>query len=324
MRILFVGGTGVISFACSRACLARGDELSLLTRGLSRNPLPSGSRHLQADLNQTDQVAALLKDESFDCVVNWIAYTPADVQRDLALFRDKTAQYVFISSASAYAKPPQLPVVESHPIPNPYWDYAHQKILCEQWLHESSREDAFPVTIVRPSHTYDATKVPLRGGTTALHRLLSGKPVIVHGDGTSLWTLTHHTDFAQGLLGLLGNAEAIGQTYHITSDEVLTWDQIYQTMADAAGVKADLFHLPSDIIMRYDREWGAGLLGDKAYSMVFDNSKIRGLTPSFRAQVPFTQGAREILAWYQTDERHQKIDHHLDATMCARIYPGAL
>ena len=168
---------------------------------------------------------------------------------------------------------------------------------------------------MRPSHTYDATKVPLRGGVTALHRLLKGKPVIVHGDGTSLWTLTHHTDFARGFVALLGNPEAVGQTYHITSDEVLTWDQIYHTMAEAAGVEANLFHLASETILQYDQEWGEGLLGDKAYSMVFDNSKIKDLNPSFQAQIPFAQGAREILTWYESDKQHQVIDSHLDATM---------
>ncbi len=315
MKILFVGGTGVISLACSKAVLARGDELTLLNRGVSGNPLPQGSQHLQADINQPDQVAALLKGRTFDCVVDWIAYTPADVQRDMALFRDKTSQYVFISSASVYAKPPQLPVVESHPIDNPFWDYAHQKILCEAWLNEASQKSGFPVTIVRPSHTYDATKVPLRGGVTTLHRLLNEKPVIVHGDGTSLWTLTHHTDFARGFVELLGNAKAVGQTYHITADEVLTWNQIYQTMAQAAGVEAKLFHLSSETILGYDQEWGEGLLGDKAYSMVFDNSKIKALNPSFQAQVPFSQGAREILAWVKSDEQHQAIDRQLDATM---------
>ncbi|MFC1765737.1 SDR family oxidoreductase [Planctomycetota bacterium] len=319
MKILFIGGTGVISLACSQACLARGDQLTLLNRGLSPN-LPQDCRHLQADINQTEHVAALLKEETFDCVVDWIAYTPADLQRDHALFREKTSQYLFISSASVYAKPPQLPIVETHPIGNPYWDYAHNKILCEQWLHQAYQETGFPITIVRPSHTYDATKIPLRGGATSLHRLLAGKPVIVHGDGTSLWTLTHHRDFAQGFLGLLGNADTVGQTYHITSDEVLTWNQIYQTMAQAAGVEANLFHLSSETILRYDREWGEGLLGDKAYSMVFDNSKIKEITPFFRAQVPFAQGAQEILAWYQADTRHQEMDSNLDATMDHMIH----
>ena len=315
MKILFIGGTGVISLACSKAVLARGDELYILNRGVSSQRLPQGCQHLQADINQADQVAALLKGKTFDCVVDWIAYTPADVQRDIALFRDKTSQYVFISSASAYAKPPQLPVVESHPTGNPFWDYAHQKILCEAWLNEASQTNGFPVTIVRPSHTYDATKIPLRGGATALKRLLNGKPVIVHGDGTSLWTLTHHTDFARGFVALLGHTGAVGQTYHITSDEVLTWDQIYQTMAQAAGVEANLFHLSSETILRYDQEWGDGLLGDKAYSMVFDNSKIKALNPSFQSQVPFAQGAQEILTWFQSDTQHQAIDSHLDATM---------
>ncbi|MCF7976156.1 MAG: SDR family oxidoreductase [Phycisphaerae bacterium] len=315
MKVLFVGGTGVISLACSQAVLARGDELYLLNRGRSGNPLPQGSRHLQADINDADQVTALLRGKTFDSVVNWIAYTPADVERDIALFRDKTSQYVFISSASVYAKPPALPIVESHATGNPFWAYAHNKILCEASLHEASRNAGFPVTIVRPSHTYDATKIPLRGGVTALQRLLTGKPVIVHGDGTSLWTLTHHTDFARGFLALLGHAEAVSQTYHITSDEVLTWNQIYQIMAQTAGVTADLFHLSSESILQYDQEWGEGLLGDKAYSMVFDNSKIKGLNPSFQAQVPFAQGAREILTWFQSDKQHQQIDRHLDATM---------
>ena len=315
MKILFIGGTGVISSACSNVVLAQGHELYLLNRGVSGNPLPQGCQHLQADINQPDQVAALLKGKTFDSVVNWIAYTPADVKRDMDLFKDKTSQYVFISSASAYAKPPALPVVESHPIANPFWDYAHQKILCEQWLNQVRQKQGFPVTIVRPSHTCDASKVPLRGGVTALHRLLHGKPVIVHGDGTSLWTLTHHTDFARGFVGLMGNNEAVGQIYHITSDEVLTWDQIYQIMAKAAGVEAKLFHLASETILTYDQEWGEGLLGDKAYSMVFDNSKIKAITPSFQAQIPFAQGAQEILAWFQSDPQHQVIDPQLDATM---------
>ncbi|MCP4453499.1 MAG: SDR family oxidoreductase [Planctomycetes bacterium] len=315
MKILFVGGTGVISSACSKAVLAQGHELTLLNRGVSDNPLPQGGRHLQADINQTDQVTALLKGKTFDCVVDWIAYTPADVQRDMALFQDKTSHYVFISSASVYAKPPALPVVESHPTGNPFWDYAHQKILCEAWLNEATQSNGFPVTIVRPSHTYDATKIPLRGGVTTLQRLLTGKPVIVHGDGTSFWTLTHHTDFARGFVPLLGHTDAADQTYHITGDEVLTWDQIYHTMAEAAGVAANIFHLSSETILKYDQEWGEGLLGDKAYNMVFDNSKIKALNPSFETQVPFAQGAQEILSWFQSDPKHQVIDTHLDTIM---------
>ncbi len=315
MKILFIGGTGVISSACSKAVLAQGHELTLLNRGASDNPLPQGSRHLKANINHTDQVTGLLKGKTFDCVVDWIAYRPTDVQRDMALFSGKTSQYVFISSASVYAKPPRLPVVESHPTQNPFWDYAHQKIRCETWLNEAAQKSEFPVTIVRPSHTYDATKIPLRGGATTLHRLLKGKPVIVHGNGESLWTLTHHTDFARGFVPLLGDPQALGQTYHITSDEILTWNQIYQTMAKVAGVEANLCHLPSETILRYDQEWGEGLLGDKAYSMVFDNSKIKDLTPSFQAQVSFAQGAQEILTWFQSDKQHQTIDPHLDAKM---------
>ncbi len=315
MKILFIGGTGVISSACSKAVLAQGHELTLLNRGVSNNPRPQGCRYCKADINQMDQVTALLRGMTFDCVVDWIAYTPADVQRDISLFRDKTSQYIFISSASVYAKPPVMPVLESHPTENPFWDYAHQKILSEAWLNEAAHKNEFPVTIVRPSHTYDATKIPLRGGATTLQRLLEGKPVIVHGDGTSLWTLTHHADFARGFVALLGNPKAVDQTYHITSDEVLTWNQIYKTMAQTAGVKANLFHLASESILQYDREWGEGLLGDKAYNMVLDNSKIKALNPSFQSKIPFAQGAREILAWFQSDPQHQIIDRDLDATM---------
>jgi len=315
MNILFIGGTGVISRACTQACLERGDKVFLLNRGESPNAIPPECHHFQADIQQVEHVNALMKDHHFDCVVDWIAYTPAHIERESALFRGKTDQYIFISSASIYAKPPRLPIQETHPIHNPYWEYAHNKILCEQTLQRMDDEEAFPFTIVRPSHTYDATKIPLRGGVTSLQRLLTGKPVIVHGDGTTLWTLTHHRDFAQGFVGLLGHPEALGQTYHITSDEVLTWNQIYHIMAQTAGVEAHLFHLASETILQYDKEWGDGLLGDKAHNMVFDNSKIKQLNPSYEAQIPFAQGAREILDWYQSDSSHQRIDLNLDTLM---------
>ncbi|HHJ06680.1 MAG TPA: NAD-dependent epimerase/dehydratase family protein, partial [Anaerolineae bacterium] len=249
-------------------------------------------------------------------VVNWVAYTPEHIETDLELFRGKTGQYIFISSASAYQTPPSsLPVTESTPLDNPFWDYSRAKIACEDRLLQAYREEKFPMTIVRPSHTYDQTKLPVYGGYTTIARMRQGKPVIVHGDGTSLWTLTHHDDFAPGFVGLLGNQQAIGQAYHITTDEVLTWNQIFTLLAQAAGVEATLLHIPSEFIAAFDAEWGAGLLGDKAHSMLFDNSKIKRLVPNFAPAIPFSRGAKEIIAWYNVNPAQQKVNESLDRRM---------
>jgi nucleoside-diphosphate-sugar epimerase len=221
---------------------------------------------------------------------------------------------VFISSASAYQTPPsRVPVTESTPLRNPYLQYSRDKIACEELLRAAYRDDGFPATIVRPSHTYDKTNVPLHGGWTALARMRQGKPVIVHGDGTSLWTLTHHKDFAQGFVPLLGHPRTLGESFQITSDDVLTWDQITHALAAAAGAEADIVHVPSDVIAAADPVWGATLLGDKAHSMVFDNAKLRGVVPGYRAVIPFEQGAREIVAWYDEDRSRQRIDAGVDA-----------
>jgi nucleoside-diphosphate-sugar epimerase len=249
-------------------------------------------------------------------VVDFVAFTPDHVRADLELFRGRTGQYVFISTASAYQTPPsRLPVTESTPLRNPYWQYSRDKIACEDLLVAEYRAGGFPATIVRPSHTYDATKTVLSGGWTSLNRMLTGKPVIVHGDGTSLWTVTHHTDFARAFVPLLGHPRTLGEAFHITSDDVLTWDQIAYALGAALGVTPRLVHVPSDVIAAHDPEWGAGLLGDKAHSMVFDNSKVKSLVPGWRAVVPFERGAREIAAWYTEEPSRQVVDEKLDALM---------
>jgi nucleoside-diphosphate-sugar epimerase len=322
MKVLFIGGTGVISSACARLALERGIELYLLNRGQSTRPLPKGARHLRGDIRRPDQAAGLIGDQVFDAVVDWIAFTPAHIEADLELLRGKTGQFVFISSASAYQTPPaSLPVTESTPLDNPYWEYSRNKIACEQRLMQAYRQEKFPVTIVRPSHTYDQTLLPMHGGYTMVDRMRKGKPVIVHGDGTSLWVLTHHADFARGFVGLLGNSHAIGDAFQITSDEWLNWNQIYNLLAQAAGVEPRLVHVPSELIAAYDPVWGAGLLGDKSCSMVFDNSKIKRVVPDFVASIPFAQGAREIIRWYDADPARRQVDQAFDAII-ERILAG--
>jgi nucleoside-diphosphate-sugar epimerase len=328
LRVLFLGGTGVISSACSRLAAERGIELSVLNRGQSTGrPLPPEATLLRGDARDPASVRAALGGREFDAVVDWVAYTPDHVQADIDTFRGRTGQYVFISSASAYQTPPsRVPVTESTPLRNPYLQYSRDKIACEELLRAAYRDEGFPATIVRPSHTSDKTNIPLHGGWTALARMRQGKPVVVHGDGTSLWTLTHHADFAQGFVPLLGHPRTLGDSFHITSDDVLTWDQITHALAAAAGVAADIVHVPSDVIAAADPVWGASLLGDKAHSMVFDNAKLRSVVPAYRAVIPFEQGAREIVAWYDEDRARQQIDAGVDAVTgrLARAYrPGA-
>jgi nucleoside-diphosphate-sugar epimerase len=257
-----------------------------------------------------------LKDRVFDVVVDWIAFTTDHVGADLALFRGRTAQYVFISSASAYQTPPaHVPITESTPLDNPVWLYSRNKIACEERLMRAYREERFPMTVVRPSHTYDRTRCPLHGGFTMIDRMRKSQKVIVHGDGTSLWTMTHHRDFARGFVGLLGNSRAVGHTFHITSDEVLTWNQIYLLMGRAAGVEPRLVHVPSDLIAAYDKDWGDSLLGDKTHSMIFDNTKIKRLVPDFVAAIPFAQGAREIVAWFDADPANRAVEESANRTI---------
>jgi nucleoside-diphosphate-sugar epimerase len=329
LRVLFIGGSGTISSACSSLAVERGIELYVLNRGRSvERPLPEQATVLQGDVRDPQSVAKALDGLDFDAVVDWVAFTPEHVQADIELFRGRTRQYVFISSASAYQTPPaRVPVLESTPLANPFWQYSRDKIACEDLLMAAYRSDGFPVTIVRPSHTYDRTSVPFDGGWTVLGRMRQGKEIVVHGDGTSLWTLTHHTDFARGFVPLLGHPRTIGDAFHITSDDVLTWNQIAESLAAAAGVEARLVHVPSDAIAAADPEWGAGLLGDKAHSMVFDNAKLRSVVPDYLATVPFEQGAREIVAWYDQDPSRQRVDPRFDTLMdrlveTYRVRPG--
>lgn len=315
MKVLFIGGTGTISSACSDLLIKNGFELYLLNRGQSFRPIPVSAIQIKADINDQNQVSELIKKHYFDVVVDWIAYTPKDVQRDFQLFHSKTSQYIFISSASVYAKPPQIPITESHPVENPYWDYAHNKILCEQYLKDLLTEKGFPSTIVRPSHTYDEVKLPLYGGFTVLNRMLNGKKIIIHGDGNTHWTLTSNKDFALGLVGIIGKTETIGEIYHITSDEILTWNQICHEIGKAAKIEPDIVHIPSEIIARYDKDWGDGLFGDKAYNLIFDNSKIKKLNPQFKARIPYREGAKEQVEFLLKSKAHQVINQKLDLMM---------
>lgn len=317
MKVLFIGGTGLISSACSALAVSRGIELYLLNRGAtSSRPAPEGAHILHGDIRDPQSVRAALGNQKFDVVVDWIVFTPEQLQVDLDLFRGRTGQYIFISSASAYQTPPAyVPATESTILDNPFWLYSRNKIACEEMLVRAYREEKFPITIVRPSHTYDKTALPFDGGYTVINRMRQGKKVLVHGDGTSLWTLTHHTDFAKGFVGLLGHPAAIGEAVQITSDEWLSWNQIYEITARAAGTTAQIVHAPSDLINAYDPDWGAGLLGDKAHSMIFDNSKLKKLVPEYRATVPYARGAEEIMAWYDADPARQKVNQKLDQLM---------
>jgi len=316
MKVLFIGGTGIISSACSQLAIERGIELYLLNRGLTRRPVPDGAQILIGDIRDRNSVKSALGSRHFEVVVDWVAFVPEQIENDLELFRGRTQQYIFISSASAYQTPPaKLPVTESTPLSNPFWEYSRNKIACEERLMRAYHEERFPITIVRPSHTYDRTSLPMHGGYTIVDRMRKGQKVIVHGDGSSLWVLTHHRDFAKGFVGLLGNRRAIGEAFQITSDELLTWNRIFEIVAQAAGVEADIVHVPSEIIARYDSEWGDSLLGDKTHSMIFDNSKIKRIVPEFVATIPFTQGAQEIINWYAANPDLQIIDAALNQTI---------
>jgi len=318
MRVLFIGGTGVISSAVSRQTIAKGIDLYLLNRGL-QNTAPPGSHSLIADIHQPKEVRVALAGLQFDVVVNWIAYTPADIERDLSLFKGRVGQYIFISSAAAYQKPPtHYLITEATPLDNPFWDYARNKIASEERLLRAHAEEGFPATIVRPSYTYETIfPVAIGGGSsyTLADRLKKGRPIIVHGDGTSLWVLTHAEDFARGFIGLLGNQEAIGQAFHITSDEVQTWEKIYRTIAEALGVEAKIVHIPSDFIAHVAPRLAGTLLGDKMWSAVFDNSKIKTFVPEFKAAIPFREGIRRTLRWFDADERRQRVDEAVNREM---------
>jgi len=311
MRVLFVGGTGFISTAVSRMAVERGIELFHLNRGQRKVEI-AGVTSLRADISNAAEARAALGDQHFDVVVDWVAYHPIDIERDLALFRGRTKQFVFISSASAYQKPPtHYLITESTPLVNPHWEYSRNKIACEELLLEEHRENGFPVTIVRPSLTYDPQLPIALGGWgcyTFIDRLKRGKPIIVHGDGSSLWVVTHAEDFARGFLGLLGNAQTLGHAFHITTDEVLNWNQIYTLIAEAVGIEPRLVHIASEEIIRISPEHHGGLMGDKAWSVVFDNSKIKTWVPTFRCEISFRDGIRRTVAQFEADQSRQRID----------------
>jgi len=315
LKVLFIGGTGKISSAVTPLAVEQGFEMYLLNRGQTDRPVPAGVKLINGDIRNPESVKAALGDLKFDVVVDWIAFTEEHIETDIELFRGRTNQYIFISSASAYQSPPvNLPVTESTPLDNPYWQYSRDKALCEDRLLRAYKEEKFPFTVVRPSHTYDQTMLPFQGGWTVIDRMRKGKKILVHGDGSSLWVYTHHTDFAKGFVGLIGNNRAIGEAFHITSDELLTWNQLHEIAGRAAGAPPlQIVHATSDLIKTFDPEWAAGLHGDKAASMVFDNTKIKRLAPEFVCTTPFEQGAQEIMAWYDADPARQVVDEEFNA-----------
>lgn len=326
MKALFIGGTGTISMAITRQLSTNPDwDLYLLNRGSRSSDVPANVHSIIADISNEADCQEKLKDLQFDVVCDFIAFTKEQVERDYRLFNGKTRQYIFISSASAYQKPLSGAIItESTPLANPYWEYSRNKIACEDFLMSKYREHRFPVTIVRPSHTYDERKVPLgvhgdKGSWQILKRMLEGKPVIIHGDGTSLWTMTHNTDFAKGFIGLMGNIHAIGEAFQITSDELLTWNQIYQSIADALNVELKAYHVTSDFLAasgKYDLE--GSLIGDKANSVIFDNAKLKRAVPDFVATTRFDQGIRQSIDYILSHPECQTPDPEFDE-WCDRI-----
>ena len=325
LKILLIGGTGTISMAVTRRLAAQGHEVFLLNRGTRSAGLPESVTVLRGDISKEAETAKLLEGMQFDAVGEFIGFTPDQVQRDVRLFSGKTRQYLYISSASAYQKPLSESVItESTPLCNPYWQYSRDKIACEEYLMQQYRENGFPVTIIRPSHTYDERSVPLgvhgkNGSWQVVRRIMEGKPVIIHGDGTSLWTITHNSDFAKGYCGLVGNIHAIGQAYHITSDERVTWNQIYQCIADTLGVPLKACHIPSDFLAAIsDYDFEGSLIGDKACTVNFDNTKIKRAVPEFRADIRADQGIRQTVQHILAHPELQTPDPEFDA-WCDRV-----
>jgi nucleoside-diphosphate-sugar epimerase len=303
MKVLFIGGTGNISTAVSRLCVKNGIELYHLNRG-NRKVSIDGVHTITGDITDPE-ISKVLDEHTWDSVVNWIAFKKEDVERDIKLFKGRTRQYIFISSASVYQKPPLHPVItESTPLYNPYWEYSRNKILCEEILIHEYQKDDFPAVIVRPSHTYDTViPIPFGGWTeyTVIDRIKRGKKIFIHGDGTSLWVLTHADDFAKGFTGLIGHPQATGNAFQITSDEILTWNQVYEIIASAVGAQLNVIHIPSDYLSQYDDFLTGGLLGDKSHSVIFDNTKIKTYVPGYKAVIPFSEGIKRTLKWFEED-----------------------
>jgi len=325
MKVLLIGGTGTISMAITKRLAHQGHEVFLINRGSRSAELPDSVKVLKCDINDETSVNDAISGMTFDTVGEFIGFVPSQTERDHRLFSGKTKQYIYISSASAYQKPPSSPVItESTPLANPYWQYSRDKIACEEYLMRMYRENGFPITIVRPSHTYDERSIPLgvhgkNGSWQVIKRMIEGKPVIIHGDGTSLWTITHNSDFAKAYCGLVGNIHAIGQAYHITSDESLTWNQIYRIIADCLGVELKAVHIPSEFLAAvsdYDLE--GSLIGDKANSVIFDNSKIKQAVPGFTAEVRADQGIRAAVENILSHKEFQRDDADFDE-WCDRV-----
>ncbi len=321
MKILFIGGTGLISSACSELAVARGHELFILNRSTStKHSVPHGATLLTGDIHADDShLSGLLSGRRFDAVVDWIAFTPQDIERDLALFRGRTDQFVFISSASAYQKPPKNYIVtEETPLENPLWEYSRNKIACEDKLMQAHRSDRFPVTIIRPSLTYGPSQIPLCVNSwahpwTVIDRMKRGQKVIIPGDGTSLWVMTWNADFAKGLVGLLGNEKAIGEAFTITSDEVLSWNQIYFGAYQVLGLAPNVIHIPSDLLAAFDDQYTGSLIGDKVNSVVFDNSKIKRFVPDYHCDVNWAEGVRRAIEWHEAHPEFQTVDADANA-----------
>ena len=328
-RALMIGGTGTISTAIVRRLMDSSEwDVWVLNRGSRNDVLPGGVNTLVADINDEESVLRGLGEMTFDCVCEFIGFVPGQVERDVRLFAGRTKQYLYISSASAYHKPcADYRITEGTALANPYWEYSRNKIACEKYLMDRYREEGFPVTIVRPSHTYDERRLPVglhgkNGSYQVLKRMMEGKPVLIHGDGTSLWTVTFNKDFAKGYVGLMGNRHAVGEAFQITGDETLTWNQIYQTIADALGVELKPYHVSSDFLSvagaacGYDFE--GGLKGDKAASVVFDNSKLKRIVPDMMTTVRFDQGARICTNYILSHPECQTEDPEFDA-WCDRV-----
>jgi len=330
MKVLFIGGTGNISSACVQLALEKGYETSLLNRGSRSLSFEGQVNLIKGDRNDPELLKQVAESTYYDVVANFVGFTPEQIAKDIMAFSGKIGQYLFISSASVYQKPPNhFIITESTPLRNPFWKYSRDKIACEEKLVQAYREKGFPITIVRPSYTYGPTWIPCSvggHGYTVVGRMRQGLPIISHGDGQSLWVMTFNADFAVGFVGLFGQDQAIGEAFHITSDEVLTWDQIYRTIAKAAGCQAEIIHIPSEFIAAVNPEWGASLLGDKAYSVVFDNSKIKRLVPEFRPKVKFAEGIARSIAWHDQDPSRQVIDPLVNQTMehIIQLYKEAL
>lgn len=325
MKILFIGGTGTISMAITRLLAKQGHDLYLLNRGTRNDEIPSGVKTIIADISNEEETAKKLEGMTFDCVGEFIGFVPEQLQRDFRLFKDKTRQFIYISSASAYQKPPKGYVItEETPLENPYWEYSRNKIACEKLLMDLYRNEGFPVTIVRPSHTYDERSVPLgvhgNGGSwQVVKRIKEGKQVIIHGDGTSLWTITHNSDFAKAYVGLIGNPKAIGETFQITTDESVSWNEIYGAIAEALGVELKPYYVSSQTLVDMSSyDFLGSLIGDKSNSVVFDNSKVKALVPDFRAEVSAKEGIRMTVQNVLLHPEYQNEDKDFDE-WCDRV-----